>query len=144
MSPRLRRKRVLSLLAAALVAAAVGWAFQATHALRAVELVALDARFDLRGEQKPSPDVVVVAVDARTIAAGKGKLPIDRARDADVIGRLAEAGAGVIAYGVQFTEASDDPDADDALVQAVHDGTARPGSSAARTVSSSAERRRPT
>jgi adenylate cyclase len=121
MSSGLRRKRVLSLLAAALVAAAVGWAFQATHALRAVELVALDARFDLRGKQKPSPDVVVVAVDARTIAASKNKLPINRTRDADVIGRLAKAGAGVIAYDVQFTEASDEPDADDALVQAVHD-----------------------
>ncbi len=116
------RRRVLSLLAAALFAAAVGWLIAATGSLRVAELATVDARFDLRGTQPAPAGVVLVAVDDQTIRAGAGGVyPINRARDADVIGKLSKAGAGVIAYETQFTDASDDPDADDALVQAVHD-----------------------
>jgi adenylate cyclase len=122
MNKRTRRRRMLSLLATVVVAAAVGLVFDATNALRGVELASVDARFDLRGTQPAPSDVVVVAIDQRTIeAAGGGAYPINRKRDAEVIGRLVKAGAAVIAYDVQFTDPTDDPDADDAIIQAVAD-----------------------
>jgi adenylate cyclase len=118
----LRRRRALSLLAAAIVAAAVGWLFDATNALSGLERAAIDARFDLRGTHPSPPGVVIVGMDDRTIKAEKdGEYPLNRKRHAAVLDQLTKAGAGSIAYDVQFTEPSDDGEADDALIQAVHD-----------------------
>ena len=58
-----RRGRVLPLLAAAILAAAVGLAVLATDALRGLEHSTVDTRYDLRGEQAPRDDVVVVGID---------------------------------------------------------------------------------
>ena len=65
---------------------------------------------------------MLVAIDDQTIAGRPRRgLPDQpqarRRRDRQAL----EGGRGVIAYQTQFTDASDDPDADDALVQAVHD-----------------------
>jgi adenylate cyclase len=108
--------------AAALVATAVGAIFKATDALRDFELSTVDARFDLRGTQDPPAGVVVVGMDDRTLAADpNAPVPFNRRRHARVIRQLTKAGAGVIAYDVQFTEQSDFPGADNALIEAVRD-----------------------
>ncbi len=109
------RRRALSLLAAAVLAVAVGLVLDAVGALPGVERAAVDARFQVRGDQDPPPGVVLVAVDDKSFGASTA--PFSRQRYVDVIGKL--AGASVIAFDVPFTEPSDDPDADDALIETI-------------------------
>ncbi len=120
-----RRGRVLPLLLAAILAAAVGLIVQKTDALNGLEQQSIDARFDLRGEQQPRDDVVIVALDDATISENGGEYPFDRRHHARVIRQLTKAGAAVIAYDVQFTQPGPDPDADDALIEAVRAGAPR-------------------
>ena len=85
-----------------------------------LERQSVDARFDSAARRPPPPDVVIVAIDDKTLDAADEPLPAQprapRAGD-----RAAHEGRrrASIAYDVQFTEESDDPDADDALVEAV-------------------------
>jgi CHASE2 domain-containing sensor protein len=82
------------------------------------ELATVDTRFAVRGAQEPPADVVIVAIDDASLQA-EGAWPVGRRKHADVITELAHDGARVIAYDIQFTEPSDDPAADAALVRAV-------------------------
>ncbi len=111
------------LLAVALLAAGTALIVKATGAFERLELQSVDARFDVRGKQSPPPGIVIVDLDDKTLNSTDPptRLPINRARHAKVIEELTKAGAGVIAYDFQFTEESDDIDADNALVQAVAD-----------------------
>jgi adenylate cyclase len=114
------RGRALALLAVAVFAAVVGLVLLATDALRGPEHTAVDVRYDLRGTQPPRDDIVVVGIDNRTLDADPNvKWPFNRRRHARVIDQLARAGAAVIAFDIQFTQQSDFPDADDALIRAV-------------------------
>ena len=121
-----RRARALSLVAAAVFAAAVGLTFLATDALRGPEHDLVDARFDMRGTQPPHDDVVIVGIDDRTLTEDPNtEFPLNRHRHAQVIEQLVKAGAAVIAFDIQFTQPSEFPDADDALIQAVRDAKGR-------------------
>jgi adenylate cyclase len=112
-----RRRRALFLIAAAVVAVAVGLVFLATDAHRGLEHTTVDLRYDHRGAPAPR-DVVVVGIDDDTLDAD-GEYPFNRRRHARVIRQLANARAAVIAYAVQFTLQSQDRGADDALINAV-------------------------
>ena len=107
----------LGVVAAGLVAALIALLAAATGVLDRVEGQTQDARFAIRGAQ-PAQDVAVVAIDAASITE-LGRWPMDRTRHAEAIDALRRAGARGIAYDVQFTEPSDDPDADLALYDAV-------------------------
>ena len=97
-------KRVL---AAVIAAVAVGALLQEGGVLKDQELGTVNLRFDVRGATDPPDDVVVVAMDQRTLDADPNvAVPFNRRRHARVINRLTEAGARVIAYDVQFTEPS--------------------------------------
>ena len=121
-----RRARALPFIIAALVAAAVGLVCLETDALDGVEHTAVDARFDVRGEQQPRSDVVIVSIDDKTLNADpKGAYPFNRRRHARVIRQLTQAGASVIAFDIQFTQPSADEGADNALVEAVRAGAPR-------------------
>jgi adenylate cyclase len=126
MNRRSRRIRRLLLLGAAALCVALGLGLMATDALRRLDLASVDMRFDVRGAQ-PTPDnVVIVAVDDPTINSNKlHRWPFSREYHARVIRNLTKAGAGVIAYDVQFTQESDDVDADNALILAVRGGKRR-------------------
>jgi adenylate cyclase len=100
----------------------IAWAAGAANA---PERSSLDARFSIRGTQPAQRAVAVVGIDSRTIAALKEQFPFSRERHAQLIRRLLADGARVIAYDVQFTEPSNDPRADDDLVQAVADAHGR-------------------
>jgi adenylate cyclase len=116
---RTRRLRALLLAGVALLCASVGVALYATDALRRVDLGSIDARFDRRGEN-PTPDrVVVVGIDDPTINARGFTFPFRRRYHAQAIRNLDRAGAKVIAYDVQFTQESDRPGDDIALIEAV-------------------------
>ena len=61
----------------------------------------------------------VARAGQQTLKADDATFPLNRKRHAKVIEQLTKAGAGVIAYDFQFTEQSDDEDADNALIEAV-------------------------
>lgn len=115
-----KRAGRFALIAIAIVAATVGFVFQGTGWLADTELRSVDARFSIRGTETPSKDVVLVAMDDATLKAA-GRYPLDRRSHARVIRNLTKAGAGVIAYDVQFTEQSDNPESDNSLIEAVAD-----------------------
>ncbi|WP_028067164.1 CHASE2 domain-containing protein [Solirubrobacter soli] len=112
-----RGRRRFVLLAVALLAMGVAVLLTATDGFKGLEQSTIDARFKLRGAEKPPSDIVVVGVDDKTLAGGS--LPLNRSRHAKVIEQLTKAGAGVIGYDFQFTSESEDPDADNALIEAV-------------------------
>jgi adenylate cyclase len=89
-------------------------------ALDRVEGDTIDLRFDVRGA-RPAPDVVVVAIDDVTFGELNQRWPFPRALHARAIDRLRAAGAGQIAYDVQFTEPTDERN-DNALFEAVARG----------------------
>jgi adenylate cyclase len=109
------------LLGVALAGTGLTLVLYAGDRLRRLELDSVDARFAVRGAQPAPRDVLIVAIDTDTLTAlGRiGDWP--RTHHADVMRRLKRAGARVIAYDVQFSEPSDDPEADLDLAQAVFD-----------------------
>lgn len=71
-----------------------------------LEFRALDARFLYRAQyfpQRPAPQVVLVTVDQATLEA-VGAWPISRLHYARVVDRLADAGARVIAFDIDFAK----------------------------------------
>ncbi|HEX2413076.1 MAG TPA: adenylate/guanylate cyclase domain-containing protein [Solirubrobacteraceae bacterium] len=117
---RTRRLRALLLICTGLSVAVGALLLDGTDALQRLELTTVNERFDMRGPEPPPSNMVVVAVDDKTFSSPpQPQWPFDRRLHARVIRQLTRAGARVIAYDIQFTEPSDDPDADDALIEAV-------------------------
>ena len=116
---RARRQRVRAGLLAATGLAAVALAVTAwaTDAFESLEVRTIDARFSVRGDERPSPDVAVVAIDDPTLNELDERLPLPRSRHARVIDRLARDGARVIAYDVEFNEPTE-VEEDNALIEA--------------------------
>jgi adenylate cyclase len=110
------RRPVLLVIVAA-VAALCGVGAYAGNWLRQPELATVDARFTLRGTEKPPPDVVLVAIDDKTFNDLNTRWPFPRRLHARALDRLRIAGARAIGYDVQFTEQTDPAD-DNALVDA--------------------------
>src|SRR5215207_2617883 len=113
-----RALRVRMLAAVALLAAAIAVAIQATSALDRLELSTVDARFELRGEQPVPDDMLVVGIDDKTFDELGERFPFSRNRFAKVLETVAAGDPAVIVYDVQFTEPSDDPEADNRLIEA--------------------------
>ena len=119
-SRRGRRLRTVLVLLAGGLAIAAGGALHATEVLRGLELMTVDARFDARGPQPPPAEIVVVGIEDQSFNDyADTAFPFPRRLHARVIERLADAGARVIAYDIQFTEPSASERDDIALVDAV-------------------------
>src|SRR3954468_7982174 len=103
-----RRRRIRIALLALVALASVGLGLAAYYGplLPEVELASVNARFSIRGPEKPPPDLVVVGVDDTTFSETGLRWPFPRRVHARVIDRLRKNGAKVIAYDVQFTEAT--------------------------------------
>ncbi len=84
--------------------------------LGSFERQTIDVRFSIRGERMP-PNLVMVSIDEASINHF-GHWPFPRSRHAAVIDNLRESGAKVIAFDVQFTEATALAE-DNALIDAV-------------------------
>jgi adenylate cyclase len=115
---RLRRRGRLALAAVAVGAAAIALFAYGTHLLRSQELSTIDARFSIRGTQPAPSELAVVAVDDTTFNQLGLQWPFPRHIHAELIDRLREDNARVIAYDVQFTEPTV-PREDNALIRAV-------------------------
>ncbi len=114
------RSRTAVLVAAAVLSAALAFAADLLGGLASAERTTVDARFQLRGEDRhrvgPVP-IAVVGMDTKSIDE-IGEYPLPRRWHAWVIDHLVAAGARVVAYDVQFTEPSPSPRDDEALLDA--------------------------
>src|SRR4051794_20801576 len=108
MRKRLRIRMALLALVA-LVAVGVGIAFYETDVLRSLELDSVDARFAVRGDEKPPSDLVVVGIDAETLHRLRLQFPFTRDLHARVIDRLKADGAKVIAFDISFDTPGREP-----------------------------------
>ena len=90
----------------------------ATGVLRGLDDRSIDSRFELRGTQTGN-EVAVVAIDERTFSTMNVTWPMRRRLHADMIDELRGAGVRRVVYDVQFTEPSERPADDLALLDAV-------------------------
>lgn len=115
--PRSPRRRLLRWL---VVAALTGLA------LAGLTASSLTTRLDnilydrlVRASERPvDPSILIIGVDERSLRE-LGAWPWSRARHAEMIDRLSQAGAKAIVYDVLFSQPSQDPAADEALATAV-------------------------
>src|SRR5665213_3394436 len=103
---RRQRRKTISLLAVAVLAAGIGALSYATHLLRRSELQTIDARFSIRGKQAPPSDIVFVAISPEAeheleLHGLDARSPLPRKYDAEVIDRLRQAGARTIALDIE-------------------------------------------
>jgi adenylate cyclase len=117
-SRQVRRARLFGLLAVAAISVGLGVLAYAADLFRTLDLNTVDTRFSIRGTQERPDDIVVVGIDDRTFNALDQQWPFPRHLHAEMIDRLSEAGAKVIAYDVQFSEPTE-PKEDNALILAV-------------------------
>ena len=110
------RRRILGLLAVGLLAAAAGLAAHATGVLDWLERGYVDARFSLRGAQRPPSDVVVVGIDNDSLGV-LPRYPFSRRLDARVLENLHAAGARLVVYDISFDRPTTEG-ADQALFEA--------------------------
>ena len=97
------------MLAVALLGLLAGYGAWHTGVGRNLELQTIDARFAVRGTQKPWPGVVIVGIDSAS-RQRFGLFPYPRRVDAVVIDRLREAGARTIAFDLVFAGQTDETD----------------------------------
>ena len=118
----LRRKREL-LIVVAVLAAGIGVLAYGTHLLRRSELQTIDARFSVRGPQKPPSDIELVAINSTTQQELRdhhlpSEFPFPRRYYAQVIDNLRKAGAKAITVDIEFTHPTNERE-DNTLFEAV-------------------------
>ena len=102
-------RRLAAAAAVVVLAVAAGETLRQTGFGQRLELPTVDARFAVRGTQPAWPGVVVVGIDTPSLDA-LGRFPFPRRVEAQMIDRLREDGARVIAYDLVFDSASDPRD----------------------------------
>ncbi|MHB8660205.1 MAG: CHASE2 domain-containing protein [Solirubrobacteraceae bacterium] len=106
------------LLTIALISGGIALLADATHALRSLELSTIDARFALRGYRPPPRNIVLVALDARTLDKLGVRPPLRRSLQARLLERLHKSHPRLIADDFQFIGRTDAGD-DRALIRAL-------------------------
>jgi adenylate cyclase len=97
-------------LAVGLTAAGIASGVHAAGLLSSQEQSTVDVRFGIRGPHGTPNDVRLVEIDDVTFGDLGVRWPFPRRLHAQVIDRLRQAGAKVIAYDIQFTEPTDQKD----------------------------------
>jgi adenylate cyclase len=118
-----QQRKTRALLIIGVLAAGLGLLAYATNVLRRSELPTIDARFSIRGKQRPPANLVLVQIDNATLQEltrlhMPSEPPLPRRYDAKVIDRLRLAGASTIAMDLEFTHETDVAD-DNALIEAI-------------------------
>ena len=111
---------MLGLIAVGLLAAAVGLVAHASGLLARPERDSVDARFSLRGRERPPSNVVVVGIDNDSLGT-LPRYPFSRRLDARVLEHLHAAGARLIVYDIAFDRPTTES-ADLALFEAARRG----------------------
>lgn len=89
--------------------------------LQTAELMSLDLRFQMRGPMAPQLPIVIVSIDQDSFDELTLPWPWPRTLHAELIRKLAKAGAKVIALDILFAEPKPDPREDRALAEAIRD-----------------------
>src|SRR3954449_5388890 len=100
------RIRVMLLLVVAGLAVTVGLVAHATELFKTIELSSVDARFGVRGDEKPPSDLVVVGVDAQSQIKLNEQWPFPRSYHARVIDKLKADGAKIIGVDIAISQPS--------------------------------------
>ena len=87
--------------------------------LETAELKTLDLRFQMRGPKAPRLPLVIVSIDQDSFDDLNLPWPWPRTLHAELIRKLTQAGAKVIALDILFTEPKPDPREDRALAEAI-------------------------
>ena len=101
-----RNLKVLLLGAVAVVATGLALAGYAARAMRSLDLGTVDARFSVRGAEKPPSNIVVVAVDDQSIATLNKQWPFPRAVEGRALTRIGAGKPAVVAFDVAFSDPS--------------------------------------
>jgi adenylate cyclase len=89
--------------------------------LQTAELKSLDLRFQMRGPVAPRLPLVIVSIDQDSFDELNLPWPWPRTLHAELIRKLTQAGAKVIALDILFTQPKPDPREDRALAEAIRD-----------------------
>ena len=111
-------RRGLLFLAIGGIASAIATGCYAAGIFKSAEYDSMDARFQIRGEDAPPDNIVVIGIDEQTLTELRVTFPFRRSLHAQAIDALDQAGAAGIAYDIQFTEPTV-PKEDFALYDAV-------------------------
>lgn len=111
--------RATLLIVVGLASALIALTLKATGALNSFDSAAIDARFSLRGTERPDLRLALVAVDDATEKALNVGNPIPRGDVAKLLDRLHANGARLIVLDFQFKGTSLAPEQDRALVSAI-------------------------
>ncbi len=104
------RMRLALFLGVGLAATGLGLITYGTSLFRTLDLDTVDLRFSIRGEQEAPRNLVVVRIDDVSFDELNERWPFRRTLHARLIKKLKSEGAKVIAYDVQFSEPSINPD----------------------------------
>lgn len=114
------------LLAIAAVIVAITAAMYEGRVLGGLEDATVDARFSIRGNERPPDNIVIVGIDNATFAHLRMQWPFRRAVHGRLIHWIAADGAKAIAFDVQFSQASPNGEGDDvALLNAIDNARGR-------------------
>ena len=98
----------------------------AARAMRSLDLGTVDARFSVRGVQKPPSNIVVVGVDSTTFQVINKQWPFPRAVDAKVLNRITAGHPAAVGFDIVFADASSLGEKDDvALLTALGNANGR-------------------
>ncbi|MBL8659713.1 MAG: adenylate/guanylate cyclase domain-containing protein [Rhodospirillales bacterium] len=125
-APQRRKTALLAALSVAIALALAAVVWREAPLVAAADGETLDWRFRLRGELAPGPEVLLVAIDDRSVGAF-GRWPIPREVLAAAVRALTRDGARVIAFDLLFADAQPaapgaDPDGE--LANAVREAKA--------------------
>jgi adenylate cyclase len=101
-----RNLKVALLALVAIVATGLALGGYAARALRTLDLNTVNARFSVRGAEKPPSNMVVVAIDDQSIATLNKQWPFPRATQARLLDRVGAGKPKAIAFDVAFSDPS--------------------------------------
>jgi adenylate cyclase len=113
-----RHARLVALVLCGVLAGTLALLADAAGVFDRPEHAAVDARFDIRGEQGAPREVAVVQIDDKTFDALEEQWPFRRSLHGQVLDRLTRAGARTVVFDIQFTEPTTEEE-DNALIDAV-------------------------
>jgi adenylate cyclase len=101
-----RNLKVLLLALVAIVATGLALGGYAARALRTLDLNTVNARFSVRGAEKPPNNIVVVAIDDQSIATLNKQWPFPRAMQGRLLNRIGAGRPAAVAFDVAFSDPS--------------------------------------
>jgi adenylate cyclase len=112
------RARALLLTAVAISAIAIAIVCYATGIAHETELTTVDSRFEIRGDEDPRDDIVLVLIDDVTFDELDLRFPFPRSLHGRLIDAISAGGPKAIAYDIEFREPTVVRE-DNALINAV-------------------------